>query len=477
MGRNKIGIVFKREYMVKVKKKSFIILTLLVPLLFAALMLIPSLIMLWGGDDQKKVIAFVDESGIVADSLISQSDNFELVRLGADQYSSVGFEELKTMFNSLGYDAIAHVTVKDSTSMELETSMYSDSQVSLDMQHYFNGIVNDAVTEYRLSKYDIAGLREILDSVESNVKASTYMLGDESEDEHESLVEVYMVLGYICSFAIYMFILMFSSGVMMSVIEEKATRVVEVLVSSVKPFQLMMGKILGSAAVGLTQFAIWIVLTAVLVFGAATIFGGSVVSQKAPNPVEQVVPAEVMEQTGVQTIDMASAGAIAGEIVDQSNEDSGASAIISDIFETLKGVHIGMLLLGFALYFLFGYLLYAALFAAIGSAVENQADTQQLTLPVTIPLIIGLLIMLSTFQNPDSSLSFWASMIPFTSPVVMMARLPYGIPVWEFALSMGILIATFIGITWICARIYRVGILQYGTKASWKDMFKWIRIK
>lgn len=477
MGKNKIGIVFKREYMVKVKKKSFVILTLLVPLLFAALMVIPSLIMLWGGDDRKKVIAFVDESGIVADSLMYQSDNFELVRLGTDQFGGIAFEDLKSSFNGLGFDAIAHVTVKDSVSMELETAMYSDSQVSLDMQHYFNGVVNEAVTEYRLSKYNIEGLRDIINSVESDVKASTYMLGDESEDEHESMVEVYMVLGYICSFAIYIFILMFSSGVMMSVIEEKATRVVEVLVSSIKPFQLMMGKILGSAAVGLTQFAIWIVLTAVLVFGAAAIFGGSVVSKQAPNPVEQIIPQEAMEQTGVQTLDMANAGAIAGEIVDRTDDNSGASAIISDILETLKGVHIGMLLLGFVLYFLFGYLLYAALFAAIGSAVENQADTQQLTLPVTIPLIIGLFIMLSTFQNPDSSLSFWASMIPFTSPVVMMARLPYGIPVWEFALSVGILVATFVGITWFCARIYRVGILQYGTKASWKDMFKWIKIK
>ncbi len=475
MGKNKTGIVFQREYMVKVKKKSFIILTILAPVLFAALMVVPSLIMLWGGENDAQRVAVYDQSGIVCSAGDSLGGNIEIVQITPGQFGCNDFNELKARFDELGYDALANIEVKDSASMQLSTTIYSHSQIGLDLQSGFNGMVNDAIYDWRLDQYNIEGLREIMESLESDVKVQTIILDEESGDEHSSMVEVYMVLGYICSFAIYIFILMFANGVMSSVIEEKSSRVVEVLVSSVKPFQLMMGKILGSAAVGLTQFAIWIVLTALLVTGAATIFGSSVVSSQNPIPVEQMVPADAGGQSQAVVIP-ADATSLVNSIEEKSGED-GASSIINSVLGTLKGVHIGMMLAGFLLYFLFGYLLYAALFAAMGSAVESVADTQQLTLPVTIPLIIGLFIMLSTFQNPDSSLSFWASMIPFTSPVVMMARLPYGIPMWEFVLSLSILILTFVGITWMCARIYRVGILSYGTKATWKDMFKWIKIK
>ena len=342
----------------------------------------------------------------------------------------------------------------------LTITAYSEKQLNIDLQSQIRKSVNKAVEDNKLKAYNIPDLDRVLKDIESDVKMNTYTLDEQTGEEKESMVEIYMGIGYIASFLIYMFIFMFGSMVMRSVIDEKTTRIVEVIVSSVKPFQLMLGKIIGVAAVGLTQFLIWVVLTFAIVTGVSAAVGVDKIQESvtAGMPVEQV-----MEEMNVQNIDMQNLE------VEESEFDG--------ILRALREVNYIKIVVCFLIYFLLGYLLYSGMFAAVGSAVDNEADTQQLILPVTMPLIIGLFIMLHTFQYPDSSLSFWASVIPFTSPMVMMARIAYGVPAWELALSIGLLIVTFLILTYISGKIYRIGILMYGKKATWKDLWRWMKIR
>ena len=279
-----------------------------------------------------------------------------------------------------------------------------------------------------------------------------------------------MVLAYLMSFMIYMFVFMFGNMVMRSVIDEKSSRVVEVIVSSVKSVELMMGKIIGVALVALTQFLIWVVLTFAIVTGVSTF--------AAPKLADDADMAQAVRMA-------ASSGGVHPDnidgIVDAASQQTvadGESDGIFDIISKVKGLPWGYIIGCFLIYFLLGYLLYASMFAAIGAAVDNEADTSQLQLPITIPLIIGLFIMLHTFEHPSSQLSFWASIIPFTSPMVMLARIPFGVvPFWQLALSIGLLIITFVAMAMLSARIYRAGILMYGKKSSWKDLWKWMKQK
>ncbi|MBP9584772.1 MAG: ABC transporter permease, partial [Bacteroidales bacterium] len=280
---------------------------------------------------------------------------------------------------------------------------------------------------------------------------------DKEGGEKRSMVEIYMVIAYVASLLIYMFIFMFGSMVMRGVIEEKTTRIIEVIVSSVKPFELMLGKILGVGSVALLQFTIWILLSVGIVSVAQTFLGEDSLASTAQ-----------MTQTiaGSQVTDL-------DNVTMAISEDS---TPFQEIMSALGSVNFVEVILSFLAYFILGYLLYAALFAAVGSAVDNEADTQQLVLPVTLPLIIGLFLMMHTFQHPGSSLSFWGSMIPFTSPMVMMARIPFGdVPLWELALSLALLLGTFLFMTYVSAKIYRVGILMYGKKPSWKEIIKWLK--
>jgi ABC-2 type transport system permease protein len=245
-----------------------------------------------------------------------------------------------------------------------------------------------------------------------------------------------------------MFIFMFGSMVMRSVIEEKTTRIIEVIVSSVKPFQIMMGKIIGVASVALTQFLIWIVFTMLIVTVAGQALGLNEAAQTMSSVSSEVPVAEITS----------------------AMQDDG-----DGLLQALKDVNYVQIIGCFIIYFVLGYLLYSSMFAAVGAAVDNEADTQQLILPITMPLIVGLFLMLHTFQYPDSALSFWGSVIPFTSPMVMMARIAYGVPMWELALSIGVLVLTFVGMAYLSGRIYRVGILMYGKKPGWKEIWKWLK--
>ena len=278
-----------------------------------------------------------------------------------------------------------------------------------------------------------------------------------------------MMISMILSISIYMFIAMFSGMVMQSVIEEKSSRVVEVLVSSVKATELMFGKIVGVACVALTQFFLWVVLTVVLVSGVSTFVGFDTILSTSTDQTEQMtkmvegmgIDAEAaMEASGMNMTDMTAAVA-----------DSEMGAVLS----TLRELNYVQLIIAFVIYFALGYLLYASFFAAIGSAVENEADTQQLQIPVTIPLLLAFFIALYAFKSPDSAVVFWGSMIPFTSPIVMLARIPFGVPTWELVVSILLLVLTFFLCAWASAKIYKIGILMFGKKTTFKDLWKWLR--
>ena len=441
MNLNKIGIIIGREYTTRVKKKSFILTTLLTPVFMAMLILIPSVIMLYQGKDQQKVM-LVDRSGLVQPYFQSgEKVEYSFADTNAD------IEQMKADFDDLGIDVLVVVSGLDADN-NVSVTTYSKEPVSLEDKSSISRKVETAVRDYKLKAYDIVGYEDIMAKVKTDVPVEALTLTSDGGEKADS-VEAYMIMAYIMSFLIYMFTFMFGNMVMRGVIEEKSNRIVEVVVSSVSSFELMMGKIIGVAGVALTQFIIWIVLTLVLVSAGGALFGADLLSSGAA-----AVPGAA-EAT-----------------------DAVAGTVANGILGGLASLNIPYLLVFFLIYFLLGYLLYASMFAAVGSAVDNEADTGQLAMPITIPLMLGLFIMLHTFQHPSSGLSFWASIIPFTSPMVMLARLPFGVvPGWQLALSIALLLLTFVFVTYLSARIYRVGILMYGKKASFKDLYKWMKSK
>lgn len=456
-----INVIIGREYLTRVKKKSFLLTTFLAPIFLAAIMILPSVIMFMAEDKGKRV-AVVDGSGIVMPYMVD-SEAVDYVDYSGEQPDSI-----KAGFKGMGLDALVVVSPLDQETRSVSVSAYSLKPMSVDMKEAIRANVNRAVEDYRLESYDIDGLKQILEDVQADIPVATYTLEDDGEARITSS-EVYMFVSLIFSIIIYMFIAMFSGMVMQSVIEEKSSRVVEVLVSSVKATELMFGKIIGVACVALTQFFLWVVLTGVLVAGAGAVIGFDSIAESAAvqtDPMTQMaeglgVDQEIMEQSGM-TVQM-----------EMPSGDSELAAVL----QTLKDIDYPMLLISFVIYFILGYLLYASLFAAIGSAVENEADTQQLQLPVTIPLILAFFIAFYAFKAPDSQVVFWGSMIPFTSPIVMLARIPFGVPVWELVLSVVLLLLTFAGIAYISAKIYKIGILMFGKKTTFKDLYKWLKQK
>ena len=448
-----IGIIISREYLTKVKKKSFLLTTFIVPVLFAAMCILPSVIMFMAKDKGKQV-AVIDQSGIVMPYLVDTES------VTYSDHSSASVDSMKTVFVDAGMDVLVVISPVDTAAKTVSVVSYSEKPLSVDMKESIQSKVDEAVEDYRLSQYDIDDLKQIMEDVESDVIMSTYTLGEDGAEKITSS-EVYMVISMVLSMIIYMFIAMFSGMVMQSVIEEKASRVVEVLVSSVKATELMFGKIIGVACVALTQFLLWIVLTAVLV-GGFSAFVGFDSLMGDPAQTEQM---------------MEMAGGMGGVSVEDMTAMAQDESQMGAVLNTLKDINYGQLILGFVLYFVLGYLLYASFFAAIGSAVENEADTNQLQMPVTVPLLLAFFIAIYAFNAPDSPLVFWGSMIPFTSPIVMLARIPFGVPAWELALSVVLLFLTFAVCAWASAKIYKIGILMFGKKTTFKDLWKWLKMK
>ncbi len=453
MKMRNIGIIISREYLTRVKKKSFLLTTFLVPVLFAAMCILPSVIMFMAKDKGKQV-AVVDQSSIVMPYL----QDTEAVDY--TDYSTEPVDSMKARFNELGLDVLVVISPLDTVQKTVALSSYSEKPLSVDIKEGVQSKVNEAIEDYRLAQYEIGDLKQIMADVESDVSMATYTLGEDGAEKITSS-EVYMVISMILSMIIYMFIAMFSGMVMQSVIEEKASRVVEVLVSSVKATELMFGKIIGVACVALTQFMLWIVLTAVLVTGFSAFVGFDSLMGD-PAQTEQM---------------MEMAGSMGGVSVDDMTEMAQDESQMGAVLSTLKDLNYGQLIFGFVIYFVLGYLLYASFFAAIGSAVENEADTNQLQMPVTVPLLLAFFIALYAFNAPDSPIVFWGSMIPFTSPIVMLARIPFGVPAWELILSVVLLLATFVACAWGSAKIYKIGILMFGKKTTFKDLWKWLKMK
>ena len=451
MKMRNIKTIIGREYLTRVKKKSFLLTTFLVPILFAALCILPSVIMFMA-KDTGKTVAVVDQSGIVMPYLVDTE------AVDYEDYSTEPADSMKAHFEDLGLDVLVVVSPLDTVSKTLSVASYSPKPLSMEIKDALRSKVNDAVEDYRLAQYEISDLKQIMEDVKSDVSIATYTL-DESGEEKITSSEVYMIISMILSIIIYMFIAMFTGMVMQSVIEEKASRVVEVLVSSVKATELMFGKIIGVACVALTQFFLWIVLTLVLV-GGFSAFVGFDSLMGDPAQAEQMI-GMTAQMGGMDVAEMTSA----------MQEEDGLGAVLS----TLKDINWVQMIFAFIVYFALGYLLYASLFAAIGSAVENEADTTQLQMPVTLPLMLAFFIALYAFNAPDSPIVWWGSMIPFTSPIVMLARIPFGVPVWELALSIALLVLTFGACGWLSAKIYKIGILMFGKKTTFKDLWKWLR--
>ena len=456
-----INVIIGREYLTRVKKKSFLLTTFLAPVFFAAMCVLPSIIM-FATKDKGKQVAVVDQSGIVMPYMVSSEETVY------NDFSSEPADSVKANCEFLGMDAVVVVSPLDSAERTVTVSAYSLKPMSVDMKEAIRGRVNDAVEDYRLETYKISGLKQIMEDVKADVSVSTFTLG-ESGEEKISSSEVYMGISLVLSMIIYIFIAMFSGMVMQSVIEEKSSRVVEVLVSSVKAVELMFGKIIGVACVALTQFFLWVVLTVVLVVGLSSFIGFDALTETASMQTEQMT--QMTEGLGVSPEMMDAAGM--NMPVSVPSGDSELAAVLS----TLKDINYPLILVSFIVYFVLGYLLYASLFAAIGSAVENEADTQQLQMPVTIPLLLAFFIAFYAFKSPDSQVVFWGSMIPFTSPIVMLARIPFGVPAWEIALSIVLLVVTFLIMAYLSAKIYKIGILMFGKKTSFKDLYKWLKQK
>ena len=412
-------------------------MTFLGPILLAAIYIIPILLALHG-DNQKRTIAVVDQSHWFERQFTdTETQSFILL-------DDISIDSTKKLVQEGRYD-IALFIPETQLNIPSSAVAYSMKQVPMNVESHIKEVMKN---EIQVQKLLASGINpDILESIKTDVNLSVIRM-DEEGGEKETFSKVQFILGMVLSILIYMFIMMFGGQVMQGVAEEKSSRIIEVIVSSVKPFQLMMGKVIGVSLVALTQFMMWVLLTGAIYLG----FSAAV---------------------GISNPEAISAGTVMTQEISSSNIMDNES--IQNIVNIASSIDFGAIIIGFLVFFLLGYLLYATLFAAIGSIVDNNTDSQQFTLPVTVPLLIAFLSAIYIVENPDGSLALWMSMIPFTSPIVMMVRIPFGVPIWQIVVSALLLLFTFIAMTWVAAKIYRTGILMYGKKLSYKEIFKWLK--
>ena len=434
---NKIWIIIQREFMTRVKKKSFILLTILMPFIFAALIMVPLMLATIEGDEQKTVMV-VDKTGRYVGSLKS-TPNYAFVPT-ADNKDEFYTEDSEV-------EAVVQITA-DLAKNPKAVTIYSPREVKAELLSYVETCLGEQVRREKLSAYNIPELETIIADIQTDFHVATVKRNAEG-DETSSNTYIAMTAGFIFTFLIYMFVMSYGGMVMQSVMEEKTNRIVELMVSSVKPFQLMMGKIIGVALVGFVQLAIWGVMLSIILMVCGSVFGLSA----AP-----AVPA------------MAGADAQMAAVAQQAGGGEAA-----EIMSALMGLPYAELGIMFVLYFVGGYLLYASFFAAVGASINAQEDSSQFIMPVVLIMVFGLYAAMYSAENTNGPLAFWASIFPLTSPIVMMVRIPFGVPWWEEVLSLGLLFATSMAFVWISARIYRVGILMYGKKPSLREMLKWVR--
>lgn len=434
----KIGIIIQREYLTRVKKRSFIIITFLAPLFFAALMFLPVILMESSEKfDEKRTIAVCDESKMFYGKLENTEVNTFL-------YIDNDIDEAKELVKNGDYDGVLYIPAT-TLSVPTNAEIYSMKQLPMSLTSHIRSSMKQVVEHQKLLASGIDPA--IVKASATSINVQQIKMSEKDGTEQKSFGEFEFILGIFLALIIYMVIFVFGGQVMRGVIEEKTNRIVEVIISSVKPFELMMGKIIGVALVGLTQFLLWAVLT-LAISGIASSF--------------------------LSTPEVFSAGTVMSEQITEMAEAESSSAL-TEVFEVINSINFKDILWCFLLYFIGGYFLYSAMFAAVGSAVDNETDTQQFATPISLMLIIPMVCSSLIANAPDSSLALWMAMIPFTSPVGMMLRIPFGVPIWQIAVSVTILFATFILFTWFASKVYRTGILMYGKKVSWKEIFRWIK--
>ena len=438
---NKIWLIIQREFLSRVKKKSFLIATLLVPLLFPAII---------GG-----MIYFAIQQDENADQrTIEVLNNSEFVKFeDTSKYKYVEvtgeLDQAKTAFNESDDFALIYVPELSIENPE-GILFYSKSSPGISLISEFERSIARQIRDVKLLQSGIS--QDVLDKLATNISISSFNIKDGEEKKSSS--ELISGIGYIMGMLIYIFLFAYGAQVMQGVIEEKNSKIIEVIVSTIKPFHLMMGKVIGVASVGLVQFIIWMLLMTGISMGASSYFG---ISSGQQVMMEQATKDMSQEQK---------------EVVKEVNPD------VQEIFSMIDDIPVTKIALLFIFYFLGGYLLYGALFAAVGSAVDTPADAQQFMLPIMLPIIVALMgLFMFVFKDPNGSASFWLSIIPFTSPIVMMGRVGFGVPAWEIALSMALLIGGFVFTIWLAGRIYRVGILMHGTKVNYKVLAKWFMMK
>jgi ABC-2 type transport system permease protein len=437
----KIGLIIRREYLTRVRKKSFIIMTVIGPLLMAGLFIVP--IWLTNVNESAKKILVLDESGVLNHNL-KGNDNISFI------YILKPLEEAKAIIGKSDYYALVHIpknTDGDLDLLQRNIKLYSDDQISLSLKVFIRNQIEKQVERLQLESQGVS--QELVESIKGKSNVPLEVLPIKKVQRTD--VELNTVLGMVGGILIYFFIFLFGAQVMRGVIEEKTSRIVEVIISSVKPFQLMMGKIVGIALVGLTQFLLWVILTA-SIYG---IFMATIVKEK-------------YSAQNVSTMLQKSQDGTALQDADQLMETQ-------TIINRIDQINWALMIPCFIFYFLGGYLLYGALFAAIGGAVDSESDTQQFMLPISAPLIFSFVMAQTVLNDPTGTVARWLSIIPFTSPIIMMVRLPFHVEPWELVLSMGMLILGFIFTTWVAAKIYRTGILMYGKRVTWKEIFRWLR--
>ena len=425
--KSKIWIVTQREFATRVKKKSFIIMTLLMPFLMSALMFLPLLLSLIESSD-KKTVAVVDQTGLYQAEFKSN-----------DKYLFVPTEKMTPQMRSDSTDVAAVLLITaDLSERPGSAALYSQEEIPSDLSDLVNSTLTDVVQRQKFAKYNIPELDAIIDDVQTPVEVEKIRWTDEGE--RQSMSDFLSGVGMLLTFVIYMFVMAYGAMVLQSVSEEKSNRIVELMVSSVKPFQLMMGKIIGIGLVGVFQVLIWAVIIA-----SVMAIGGTM--------------------TGVAMFG-------SGDMTAMQGADMDAGMKIFAIISQLPLLEIISL---FVLYFVGGYLLYASILAALGASVNDQQDTGQMMMPVMIVMVFAFYVGFYSSMNPDGPMAFWCSFVPFTSPIVMMVRIPFGVPLYQEIFSVALLYATAIALTYLGSRIYRIGILMYGKKPSFKEIFKWLK--
>ncbi|MCB0629450.1 MAG: ABC transporter permease [Saprospiraceae bacterium] len=436
---DKLWLIIKREYLTRVKRRSFLLATFLTPLAMGLFMVVVTLIFSYQSDDSKR-IAIIDKGNILVGNIASQGNIFF-------QKVDMDLETLKSDFSNEDFNGILYLPpVQDVMDQSYQIYFYTDEKLTLDVEPVIMNGVRRALREYKINQLQLD--KRQLAALDTNIDLEPRPISPTAENNTGKLAsKIAAVLGFAMGFVMYLTVFIYGMMVMRSVMEEKTSRIVEVMISSVKPFQLMMGKIIGVGAVGLTQLAIWLILFPLILLITSFFAGVDPAQMEAPTVAAQMDPEE-------------------------------AQTMILQVMDELYRLNWWVIIPMFIIYFLGGYFIYSSLFAAVGSAMgDDLGEGQSLTLPITIPVLLAFYIMIASVESPNSSLAVWSSVFPLFSPIVMAARIPYDPPAWQIILSLFLLIGTAIGLVWVSGRIYRVGILMYGKKVKFKELLRWMFVK